>query len=101
MCLKSGSSGSKSGTHLSIRSAQAVYEQARERAVIAKDVGFHGLRHSFATHLLDRGVDLRYIQELLGHKSVKTTEIYTHISTRDLGQITSPLDYLYLDGFKS
>lgn len=78
--------------HISTRTAQAVFEQAKERANINKEVSIHSLRHSFATHLLEGGTDLRYIQELLGHQSSKTTEIYTHVSNRALGKIISPLD---------
>jgi len=77
---------------LSIRSAQEVFERAVVKAGIHKHVTFHSLRHSFATHLLEAGVDLRYIQELLGHNSSKTTEIYTHVSQRKVQLIQSPLD---------
>ena len=67
-------------------------KEASERAGITKDITVHTLRQSFATHLLEDGVDLRYIQELLGHKSSKTIGIYTHVSQRDIGRIKSPLD---------
>jgi site-specific recombinase XerD len=79
-------------SHLSKRSAEAIFEAAKTKAGIAKHVTFHSLRHSFATHLLEAGVDLRYIQELLGHESSKTTEIYTHVSQKKVEQIKSPLD---------
>jgi site-specific recombinase XerD len=73
---------------------QKVVARARVRAKIAKRVTPHTLRHSFATHLLEAGTDLRYIQELLGHASSRTTEIYTHVSNRDLARIRNPLDEL-------
>lgn len=84
--------GEKEGRHITIRSVQKVFEKSCKMAKIKKNVGIHSLRHSFATHLLESGTDLRYIQELLGHKSSKTTEVYTHVSKRDLGKIVSPLD---------
>jgi site-specific recombinase XerD len=86
--------GGRPGRHLNERSVQKVVQQARARARIRKQFSVHTLRHSFATHLLEGGTDLRYIQELLGHKSTKTTQIYTHVSRRNLAQIESPLDRL-------
>jgi len=90
--------GVRAGRYISKRSIEKVFDQACERAGIKKDVSVHDLRHSFATHLLESGVDLRYIQELLGHTSSKTTEIYTHVTTKSLGKIRSPLDNLNLEG---
>ncbi len=86
--------GQTPGTHLNTRSLGNVVQQARERAGIEKHVTFHTLRHSFATHLLEAGTDLRYIQMMLGHASPKTTQIFTHVSRRDLARIRSPLDDL-------
>lgn len=76
------------------RSLQQVLKQALRKTGIAKPATLHWLRHSFATHLLESGTDLRYIQELLGHNSSKTTEIYTHVSTKSIQQIKSPFDDL-------
>ncbi len=84
--------GENPGYHLSTRSIQEVFERAVKSAGISKPVSMHTLRHSFATDLLEHGTDLRYIQELLGHSSSKTTEIYTHVSKRVIGKIKSPLD---------
>ncbi|HPF68854.1 MAG: tyrosine-type recombinase/integrase [Flavobacteriales bacterium] len=77
-------------------SVQAIFKRAKARAGITAPATVHTLRHSFATHLLEKGTDLRYIQTLLGHGSSKTTEIYTHVSTKALGKIRSPLDDLDL-----
>jgi integrase len=65
---------------------------------IKKEATVHSLRHSFAIHLLESGIDLRYIQELLGYKSSKITEIYIHVSTKDLSSIKNPLDSLLAGG---
>lgn len=84
--------GQKGEYHLTVRSIQKVFEKAAFKAGVIKKVSVHTLRHSFATHLLENGTDLRYIQELLGHASPTTTEIYTHVSERDFAKIQSPLD---------
>jgi site-specific recombinase XerD len=88
--------GAKEGRHLSIRSVDKIFRNACDKDGINKDVSVHTLRHSFATHLLEGGTDLRYIQELLGHVHSKTTEIYTHVSTKSISKIQSPLDTLDL-----
>lgn len=92
--------GKKEGSHITTRTVQRIFENAVKKAKICKDVSVHSLRHSFATHLLENGVDLRYIQELLGHKSSKTTEIYTHVSNKNLSKITNPLDLIYGNAYK-
>ncbi|MBC7696263.1 MAG: site-specific integrase [Burkholderiales bacterium] len=84
----------QTGGQYSTRSIQMIMQEATLKAGIKKKISVHTLRHSFATHLLENGTDLRYIQSLLGHESSKTTEIYTHITTKGFDQIKSPLDKL-------
>jgi integrase/recombinase XerD len=86
--------GQHKGEQYSARSLENVLKQALAKARIKRPVSLHWLRHSYATHLLEAGTDLRYIQELLGHKSSKTTEVYTHVSTKSLQKIISPFDTL-------
>lgn len=83
--------GQKGGKY-SVESVCRVFKDALHNAGIKKDVGVHSLRHSYATHLHETGLDIRYIQELLGHKSTRTTEIYTHVSRRNLIQVRSPIE---------
>jgi integrase/recombinase XerD len=86
--------GQYEGEQYSEKSLHSVLKQALVKTGINKPVTLHWLRHSYATHLLESGTDLRYIQEILGHKSSKTTEIYTHVSTQSLQKIKSPFDDL-------
>jgi integrase/recombinase XerD len=80
------------GGQYSATSIEKIFHAAIRRAGIKKSVTPHSLRHSFATHLLEQGINLRYIQEILGHESPKTTQIYTHVATHELGNIKNPLD---------
>jgi site-specific recombinase XerD len=86
--------GSKANQPMPSGTAQKIYNQARGRAGIEQGAGIHTLRHSFATHLFDAGVDPHTIQLLLGHRSIKTTLKYVHVSRRHLVHIKSPLDLL-------
>jgi len=86
------------GIPYSRRSAQEVFRIAKSKAGIIKDVSFHALRHSFATHLLEKGIDVMYIKDLLGHFDIKTTQRYLHVRKEQLVVITSPLDDLWKKG---
>ncbi|MCU4177722.1 tyrosine-type recombinase/integrase [Carboxylicivirga sp. N1Y90] len=80
------------GGHYSTTSISRILYHAIKKSGVSKRGGVHSLRHSFATHLLESGTDLRYIQELLGHNSCTTTEIYTYVSNKHIEQIKSPID---------
>lgn len=84
----------RDGKQMSSRNLQKIVNKAAEKAGIKKEVHCHTLRHSFATHLLENEVDIRKIQELLGHADLSTTQIYTHVSTEELKKIKSPFDSL-------
>lgn len=84
---------SNRGGKLTSRSVQKIFQEALKKSKIKKTAGCHSLRHSFATHLLESSVDIRYIQELLGHSNLKTTQIYTRVAKHNLTKIKSPLDF--------
>jgi len=83
---------SERGGKITTRAAQKVFEQSLKKSGILKSATFHSLRHSFATHLLENGVDVRYVQELLGHQNIRTTQLYTQVTNPMLKNIKSPLE---------
>lgn len=86
--------GRNPGEPYAVRSLQSIVQQARKKAGLRRTISTHTLRHSFATHLLESGTDVRLIQELLGHANIETTLRYTHVSARQLSKVVSPLDDL-------
>ncbi|MEK7512332.1 MAG: tyrosine-type recombinase/integrase, partial [Patescibacteria group bacterium] len=82
---------SERGGKLTKRTAQIIFERAMKKVGIVKDATFHSLRHRYATHLLENGVDVRYVQALLGHANIRTTQIYTHVTNPAIRNIKSPL----------
>ena len=88
----------QTGTAYPTRTIQRLFQLAKSKAAISKDAGIHFLRHSFATHLLEKGTDIRYIKEILGHFDIRTTERYLHVSRRQLVNVISPLDDLWRRG---
>ena len=84
--------GQDKNKHYSTRSAQIIFNDAYKKLGLPSQCSFHSLRHSFATHLLENGTDISYIQQLLGHNDIKTTLRYTQITNKDIGKIESPLD---------
>ncbi|MBU4339016.1 tyrosine-type recombinase/integrase [Patescibacteria group bacterium] len=83
---------SERGGKLTERTAQKIFENALKKSEVSKDATFHSLRHSFATHLLENGVDVRYVQELLGHQNIRTTQLYTKVTNPSIKKIKSPLE---------
>ncbi len=90
--------GMTPGEPMSSRAAQHIFMEARQKAGIKKELSFHSLRHSFATHLLEKGVDIKYIKDLLGHFSITTTTRYLHVKKENLVNISSPLDDIFSKG---
>jgi site-specific recombinase XerD len=88
----------QTGTAYPRRTIQKIFEDAKDKAGINKKIGIHSLRHSFATHLLEKGTDIKYIKDILGHFDIRTTERYLHVSKKDLVNISSPLDDLWRKG---
>jgi len=88
----------RTGTAYPTRTIQRIFQLAKEKAGIKKEVGIHSLRHSFATHLLEKGTDIKYIKEILGHFDIRTTERYLHVSKKELVNIISPLEDLWRKG---
>ena len=87
--------GLEKGKPYSSRSAQQIFNDAKVKAGISKTISFHGLRHSFATHMLEKGNDVKYIKEILGHFNIMTTERYLHVRREVLVNLESPIDGLY------
>ena len=85
----------QTNTAYPVRTIQQIFSNAKDKAGIKKEVGIHSLRHSFATHLLEKGTDIRYIKDLLGHFDIRTTERYLHVSKKQLVNIVSPFDDLW------